>query len=472
MTLFYEPPLVALSPNLITLSLIAVDGSFGLEASEILGTQVIKLEYFPVSGGFGQNRIEALTVMPSPVVVSSVNSTYTLPDDSPITRYGAAVLFNGGVQILVWDQQACNGAGYFFCGPGETPIPAPATTLVAHELSHAFHNAIGDAPANDNQKEAQAITDENLHRQQLGLPVRDPGNHRGGCGAGTESGCNEIDCFMVTAATGSPRSPQVRWLADLRDRSLEHTFLGQLVFDQLFLEYYQVSARIAADMRRSVNLKASIARLIVDPLLTMLATAERWLRGDDDPVDEEFVSLLATTHAWLGDRAEARLPVISRLIGELAHNGDTDRADELSRDPDEEASRDDVLTEVKTTLAYLRRIARDSTVGTTYLAWAMFLPVEAYWSTMANLSASQGGLTAGLHKWLAAMPLPPEYSTAQERVVRRDLAWLAGQVVAPEARAAFGRRMLSAYGASVGYDLAHVLDDTGFRPEQPPRGGA
>jgi len=182
--LFLDPPNAVLSPNMLALHWItAFGGSFTTTPQTLQGTPVLRVTYQKSTTGFGEDRIEQIAnVLTAPIVLSAKNSSFKLPNGAPITDVAATVLFEDSVQIVAWDQTECSGQGYHVFGVNGKAIPQPAWVYVAHELSHAFHNALGTSPPAG--VEIQAILDENAHRAQHGLPLRDPGSHKGGCGPG------------------------------------------------------------------------------------------------------------------------------------------------------------------------------------------------------------------------------------------------------------------------------------------------
>lgn len=186
MALYLDPPDVVLSPNMLALGLITnFQGSYTTTASVLDGFTVTQVTYHQDSGGFAASRIATIAnVLPDPIVLSTKNSTYTLPDGTPITTVQAAILFATFGQILVWDQTYCNGDGYHVFNAAGEPIEQESYLTVFHELSHAYHNAMGSSPTDLAASEALAITETNILRSELGLELRDPNNHNGGCGPG------------------------------------------------------------------------------------------------------------------------------------------------------------------------------------------------------------------------------------------------------------------------------------------------
>ena len=178
MALYYEPPDLILSPSLLLLStIVGFEGTWETELATLIGYNVVKLTYHKSASGFSQDRIEAIAnILQPPIVLSPRNQS----DFGG--GLGGTIVWEGPVQVVLFDQTDCGGEGYHVIGDTGQAIPMPLDILVAHELSHAFHNASGDSPSNLTESEKQAIGDENLHRAQQGLPLRDVDDHYGGCG--------------------------------------------------------------------------------------------------------------------------------------------------------------------------------------------------------------------------------------------------------------------------------------------------
>ena len=129
--------------------------------------------------------------------------------------------FAGGVVRVVYDLNQCNFAGIVaFDITGKritTPIRSFSTTS-CRMLSVQLRML-----RTPSTTKSRAEKDENVMRSELGLCLRDVNNHGGDCGppaddCGGSDGDPGVDCFIVTATTGSPASVEVNRLRQLRDR--------------------------------------------------------------------------------------------------------------------------------------------------------------------------------------------------------------------------------------------------------------
>lgn len=179
------------------------DGGLGLEDA---GTQLVKVIYSKSSSGAGQDRIATLVGLPATIIISAAAGR-TIDDG-----FGNMVPINlvGGVTYAPdasgWIQVAyCFDNQMFAFDAGGARISLPRSVILFHELAHAFHRANGTLPATRAAQEAQAITDENSYRLQVGLAQRDPGNSNGG--EGPSNGQTITSCLNPPAVPPGPPPP-------------------------------------------------------------------------------------------------------------------------------------------------------------------------------------------------------------------------------------------------------------------------
>src|SRR5260370_37940811 len=226
-----------------------------------------------------------------PIVITGYASSGAFPDGNPASNNGFTFIdrkFKPTVIRVCYDTQQCNGAGVWAVGTDGSHIVFPTTVMLYHELSHAYRIADNTWVADIAIEEAAVITDENVLRAELGIPLRDIHNRSGGCG-GPTYGNPWGDCFLVSATYQSEQEIKIHRLRVTRDLLLRRSTLGQDFFNQLYREYYTVSPRIAVDMRHSPALLRIIKLFLVDPLLDFYELVQEYcIRGwkDNRFVDE------------------------------------------------------------------------------------------------------------------------------------------------------------------------------------------
>jgi hypothetical protein len=180
------------------------------------------------------------------------------------------------------------------------PITFPSNVILYHELSHAYHyatNTFAQVPASGPctaaqymSDEPQAEADENVFRVELGLCQRYVCNHGGGlgtgdtCGGASRPNCAGVPpagspdggggspgstggCFIVSAASGSPHSLEVRLLQRIRAQIGQVSELGGRVVKGIMYEYYQFSPEIAAHIETDPAIRDAVMTTIVRPLV-------------------------------------------------------------------------------------------------------------------------------------------------------------------------------------------------------------
>jgi hypothetical protein len=154
---------------------------------DVPGNPTIKrLTYKKKSSGPGQDRVHDLcNSVSTNVVLIGVDRSFVLPGNIPITAVGGITLpFDGTAIRVIYDVTAAGDSNYYVHSSLDPAnrISYTGPVLLFHELSHAFHIAVGDAPASSSLAERQAIEDENAFRFQIGLPLRSLTDHSLGIG--------------------------------------------------------------------------------------------------------------------------------------------------------------------------------------------------------------------------------------------------------------------------------------------------
>ena len=80
------------------------------------------------------------------------------------------------------------------------------------------------------------------------------------------------DCFIATAAYGSPIAPQVKFLKNIRDKGLRKSRVGFLLVEGYEWFYYKFSPQIAGVMYQNRHFRNFIRWLIVNPIVYILTS--------------------------------------------------------------------------------------------------------------------------------------------------------------------------------------------------------
>ncbi|SFU03584.1 hypothetical protein SAMN05660657_04957 [Geodermatophilus amargosae] len=154
---------------------------------DVPGNPTIKrFKYRKKRSGPAQDLLDAMcNSVATDVVISGVDAGFVLPDGSPITATGGATLpFGGTAMRIVYDVTDAGSANYHVAELSGTPgrVTHPAPAILFHELAHAHHAAVGDAPPPGPARVRQTIEHENAFRLQVGLPLRSPTDQGVGVG--------------------------------------------------------------------------------------------------------------------------------------------------------------------------------------------------------------------------------------------------------------------------------------------------
>jgi hypothetical protein len=322
---------------------------------------------------------------------------------------------------VVYDSSQCLGQGMFVFDMGGNAIPDPSPVVLYHELSHAFHRAIQQHPfpqttcPADTSDEPAAEIDENVLRSQLGIALRDPCNHGGGCGGGPSGGNG---CFIVSAATQSTESAEIHRLRELRQLVVAKSALGAELIERIYSEYYQFSPAIASRLEQDGLARMATLWVVVRPLLAWytLAGALALKEAGQKAVGEALGEVLnACSNNLVGASIGSMLKAI-RL------------GDPLPEDAPE------MLREFE---ARLRQAAK-----LPYVSWAILDPLVRVWT----LEAGTGDLVHEVSQWLAAAPVETLKRPAKVAELEDQLEILATFYdFEPAARRQAGPRLAAAW---------------------------
>jgi hypothetical protein len=224
--------------------------------------------------------------------------------------------------LIAYDVTDCMGGGFIvFDGSGNC-IAFTRPVILFHELAHSLYPYSADTAS----IELLAIADENRLRAEQGLPLRadirggcrtdaqtqglcsptssDSGSDAGGTSSGGGGGGGMIRCFVASAATGGPRSVEVRQLRRFREGVLMPTRWGRAFFEDFYEKYYSFAPDIAGRMTVDEEFRDVIGWALVDPLLNHLRLVvtlpEIESELEDVKADLPFLkSYLKTIDTWL-----------------------------------------------------------------------------------------------------------------------------------------------------------------------------
>jgi hypothetical protein len=231
------------------------------------------------------------------VWIAGVGPHFVLPTGNEMILYGGfswAATPSDPVTIF-YDVTAANGYGYYTLDKDDEEIDFPLPVILYHELAHAYHRILGDAPGDHDLNEVQAMTDENAFRSQVGLPLRGTHRYSGGvrvrapttdpfprCDAPKGSwGLGRL-CLVATAATGSQHSPQVAALRRARSEYRDLSLWTSLVAGPMLDAYRQFSPNIVRAMDDDPALKDAVLTYAIQPAFHLVKLVEAYLEANAD----------------------------------------------------------------------------------------------------------------------------------------------------------------------------------------------
>jgi hypothetical protein len=186
---------------------------------------------------------------------------------------------------VVYDVTMADGAGYHVFNASDEEIDEVRPLILLHELAHAYMQATNAIPTAGEKETATGI--ENAMRDVMKLPRR--AGHEGGVGWAKkkppkkdESTGNITDCFVASAAFGSPVAPQVVTLRAFRDNVLRQTRTGSEWWARFFAEYAKFSPSLVQLMERDEAVRDLVRDAIVTPLLHYLELLTAFPEADPD----------------------------------------------------------------------------------------------------------------------------------------------------------------------------------------------
>lgn len=450
-------------------NIVAIAGPDGLAVgdNQPINQSIIQMTYAPAAGGFAQSRLNAIiNSLPvgRPVMIAGVASGTLLPDGlhagSEEPAFGTEFPGDPGFYIF-YDVQQAAGLGHFVCdSAGSATVPAPNFVILFHELAHAFRTI-----TNASNLETDAVADENMLRTQYGLPLRF-GHNCSGTGPAGGTPPTTTSCFIVSAASGSAQSPEVKRLVQIRDTLLRGTEMGRRYCEELFREYYQFSPQLATEIAHQPQFKSAIYLFVVRPLVDWFAALEIFGRHDNACSAGAAAAEILSAHWCSESYDEHCLPpsfVISQAIDELRPS----EGQAKSLHSSQLAAL--ACFDMTSVFEYLVDFVADKIDHFPYVAWTLIEPLSFYWEQF--LVRSSGLLQTGeafscfVGEWLARMPLPSDFFALGLAKLETSLSELRTTIFRNErTRSAYGGRLISAAPLDQRSNLEYMLHTIGYYP--------
>jgi hypothetical protein len=266
-------------------------------------------------------------------------------------------------------------------------------------------------------------------------------------------------CFLVTATYGSPRAPQVAWLQKMRDALLQHSLLGQELYEHSHAEYYRFSPTVAKHMNVLPALKSALRSLAVEPILDFFMLVEEFVGGGWRRDIQSSGELMIAGN--VSDRHTAELAMKS--AGQMKSRLDS-RSDRWQAQPPPPVPES---TDPETVFTYLTEVVECLAPSTEYTSWALLTPLVTYWQAVyqAQVGGPQTDWTIAINGWLSGFPIPPVFSHLNKESAEQELSLLAKTLFpVPSVRHQIGRRLVDSYISFLSYDLIETLQEIDYLP--------
>jgi len=227
-------------------------------------------------------------------------------------------------------------------------------------------------------------------------------------------------CFIVSAATGSPDSDEVRRMQQIRARVATVSALSGQLIAEILREYYQFSPEIAADIERDEGARKAVLRIVVRPLMAWYALAVTLglELPDVETVDRHVQGVLNACAPPSGSTAATL---------EAIRSGKPLPAD--------------VPAEILPFMDRARQAGRSQ-----FASWAILDPLIRAWS----LGERPANVVDEVSQWLGNAPLEALSQPSDPDVLDEELKKLSGFFdFRPAARRQVGIRLASAWPGAV-----------------------
>jgi hypothetical protein len=248
-----------------------------------------------------------------------------------------------------------------------------------------------------------------------------------------------IECFVMTATTGSTASVEVQRLRELRDRVSARSRLSAELIEVVYGEYYEFSPGIAAELRANPLAREAVLATVVRPLLAWYGLAGALALEREDE---------AAVSGAVAEMAAARGGLDGGMIGGLLERI---RAGEALP-----ASAPGFLVELAPRVA--------AAAGHRNAAWAILDPLIRAWRMEV---ANREAVVDEVGEWLATAPLEYLAPGPDPELLDEELRVLAGFLAfRPLARAELGARLRTAWpGAADALRRAGMLSSPETGPD-------
>lgn len=237
-------------------------------------------------------------------------------------------------------------------------------------------------------------------------------------------------CFIVSAATGSRDSAEVRRLQQIRAGIVDTSVLGAQLIREILREYYRFSQGIAAVLEKDEAVRTAVLEIVVRPLVAWYNLAFILGQGGRGPSDARTVELhaQAVLDACPGDPSTAALFEAIRSGKPLPENAPQ------------------AILSIADKVKAAPRLP--------YASWAIFDPLVSVWS----LRTSKANAVDEVAQWLGAAPLERFSPPSDQQALDIELKIVAGFFdFNLGARRQLGARLAAAWPQS-----ASALEKQGF----------
>ncbi|MFX0195892.1 MAG: hypothetical protein ACFFCW_07205 [Candidatus Hodarchaeota archaeon] len=350
---------------------------------------------------------------------------------------------------VFYDTSNCNGDGRWIWGVNGNKECTSSVGILYHELAHAYL----DQPITDpiTAVEAEAITEENVLREALGLVLRDKTRLESACG------CPDGDCCIVASvATASPFSQEVNMLRRVRDYTLRSSEIGTQFFNALHYEYYSFSVEVCRIMVLHPKAQYNVEQWLVRPLVQILKIAFDYTRHPNDLIrlGEHLLKDISSDFIWRkGEKSEWKQ---AHLFINAIVNGE---------------SLLQALPELDEGTVAICEMLTTWVPQCPHVRWGIANLLDIYILGRIRFNATDNAEVVGLwlkdalDRWLGNMPLDYALKHISDRELSSDLHKLTITVFTSKtARQYLGKRLACHLGSKPGSALEKILHNEGYRP--------